>query len=532
MAFRGPISRGVARPADPRMGSRVLGAVGAALALLAGITLLIAGPLSQQAGAALGDPLDPPPPNIVLITTDDQPASTVTREAMPNLHERIIDPGSSFSDYIVTTPLCCPSRASMLTGQYGHNNGVLRNDYGDLIGPRNVLPRWLQRVGYTTAHVGKFLNGYGDAAGHKTVGPGWDLWFTQFERKSYYDWKASKNGKTRVYGAEDADHLIEVTNKRAAAWANKLAKKPEPFYMQLDFYAPHGAAGRDRSCIGGPVPAPRDEGAFLNRQVPEPPSYNEPDVSDKPDFIASRPSFDAATEEQIDHRYRCTMASLLSVDRGIGKVVRRIERRGELERTVFIFTSDNGYFFGEHRLDRGKQYPYDENLRMPLAIRVPAAYRDGAPVDAEVEESVANIDLAPTILDLAGAEPCRRDGACRTMDGRSLSPLLNGTGGWPADRGLLIELQDCQYRGVRAGRQVYLEYGSGPLSTSGSCRPEAIEHYDVAADPFQLENLYPAPRRSPEGELQRELQSRIASLGRCAGIADRDPAPDSGAYCE
>ena len=500
-------------------------------AALGAVAALLAAWLANPAEAALGDPLDPPQPNIVLIMTDDQPASTVTPEAMPNLHRRIIDPGSSFSDYIVTTPLCCPSRATTITGQYGHNNGVLRNDYSDLIGPRNVLPRWLQRAGYTTAHVGKFLNRYGNAAGNKTVAPGWDLWFTQFENKSYYDWKASKNGKTKTYGSADSDHLTDVTSKRAAAWANKLAKKPEPFYMQLDFYAPHGAAGRDRSCALGPVPAPRDELAFINREAPEPPSYNEADVSDKPGFIAARPLFDAATEEQIDRRWRCTLAAMRSVDRGIGKVVRKIERQGELERTVFMFTSDNGYFFGEHRLDRGKGYPYDENLRMPLSIRVPEEYRAAATVDPEVEEPAANIDLAPTILDFAEASPCRREGACRTMDGRSLLPLLDGSGGWPADRAFLVELQDCQYRGVRTGRQIYFEHGSGPLPANGRCRPEAIEHYDVAADPFQLDNLYPAARRSPEGELQRELQTRIAALGRCAGIQGRDPAPASGAYC-
>jgi len=504
--------------------------VGTATLIVLAVGLL--GASRERATAALGDPLAPPPPNVILIMTDDQPASTVTPVAMPNLTQLMIAQGSSFNDYVVTTPLCCPSRATTVTGEYGHNNGVLRNDYADLIGKSNVLPAWLQRAGYNTAHIGKFMNGYGSfAGGQAEVAPGWDLWFTQFENKAFYNWKASKNGKTVTYGEEDSDHLTEVTNKRATIWTKKLAKKPEPFYMQLDYYAPHGANGRDRRCLAGPVPAPRDEGLFDSQPLPEPPNFNEADVSDKPDFIKNRPLIGPVTLEQTTRRYRCTLESLRSVDRGIGKIYRKVERQGELDRTVFIFTSDNGYFFGEHRIDRAKEQPYDENLRMPLTILAPPAYRGGAPAVPSVDGLAANIDLAPTILDLADADPCRRSGKCRQMDGRSLMPLLDGSGGWPAGREVLIELNDCRYRGIRSERQMYFEHGSGPLPTNAKCMPTAVEHYDLDDDPYQLENIYPAPRRSPDGKLELELQQRMATLGLCAGIAGRDPVPDSGTYC-
>jgi N-acetylglucosamine-6-sulfatase len=476
---------------------------------------------------------DPPPPNIVLIMTDDQPAATVLPEAMPRLFDLLIDPGTSFSDYVVTTPLCCPSRATTLTGQYGHNNGILRNNYDLLRGKRNLLPVWLQKVGYQTAHLGKFMNGYEKSAETpQTVAPGWDRWFTQLERRKYYHWKASKNGRKQFYGTADEDHLTDVMNRLARRWAGKLASKRAPFYLQLDYFAPHGGAGRDSRCRAAPVPAPRDEGAFDGTQAPRPPSFNEADVSDKPSFIRSRPLMDEQTIERVDQRYRCTLESLLGVDRGIAEVHRKIAKAGELNRTIFIFTSDNGYFFGEHRIPKGKEYPYDENVRMPLTILVPPAYRDEAPVQPTIDTAIANVDLAPTILDLAGAEPCRNSRRCRTMDGRSLMPLLDGSGGFPDDRAFLIELFDCSYRGVRTEGEFYLEHGRGPIEPRGGCKPTEIEHYDLGSDPFQLDNLYPAPRRSVDGRLELELVERMDELSECAGIAGRDPAPKSGAYCE
>lgn len=511
-----------------RLPRLVLGAV------VLSVSLLVASAAGgERAAAGLGDELAPPPPNVVLIMTDDQPAQTVMPKTMPNLHELIIEPGTSFNDYVVTTPLCCPSRATAMTGQYGHNNGVLQNDYAGLIDKPNVLPGWLQSAGYNTAHVGKFLNGFGAFnESQKEIAPGWDLWFTLFENKRYYRWRASKNGKTVSYGEEDSDHLTEVLNRRSARWAGKLAKQPQPFYLQVDQYAPHGAGGRDRNCLLGPVPAPRDQGRFASEPLPTPPSYNEADVSDKPAEISGRPLISEESATNITRRWRCTLESLVSVDRGIARIYRKVEAAGELDRTVFIFTSDNGYFFGEHRISRGKTEPYEENLRMPFSILVPPAYTGGLPAPATVDESTANLDLAPTILELAGAEPCLAPGVCRVMDGRSLLPLLDGTGGWPEQRALLIELAGCQYRGVRAGTQIYFEYATGPADTTGESRPTDVEHYDLAQDPYQLESLYPAPRRSPEGELELELQQRIADLSACAGLAGRDPEPASGRYCE
>ena len=508
-----------------------------ALLFVGGLLLFLLGAVgllgldAEPAPAALGDPLEPPAPNVILITTDDQPAATVTPEAMPNVTGLLRPNGSTFSNYVVTTPLCCPSRATTITGQYGHNNGVLQNEYGLLRHKTNVLPVWLQAAGYQTAHVGKFLNGYADFTGSdEEVAPGWDLWFTQFEKKSYYNWKASKNGKSKFYGLEDSDHLTDVTSDRAVNWTRKLVRDPEPFYMQLDYYAPHGASGRDDRCRAGPIPAPRDEGLFDAGILPEPPSFNEANVSDKPGFIQAKSQFDAETEGQIRRRYRCTLESLRGVDRGIGKIYSQIERAGELDRTIFIFTSDNGYFFGEHRIDRGKAFPYEENLRMPLTMVVPAEYRGDGELVNEVDELTANLDLAPTILELAGVDPCKSPANCRTLDGRSLLPLIGGEGSRPAEREILIEIGECNYRGLRTDRQIFLQYFTVAQETNG-CVPAEAEHYDLEDDPYQLENLYPAPDPSPDADSQAELSGRIEDLRACAGIAGRDLPPESGAYC-
>ena len=517
---------------QPRSRARHLAA---ALLIAAAVTLAAVLGANDPAAAAKGKGKLPEQPNIVLFMTDDQPAGTVIPEAMPNLFELLIAQGTTFTDYIVPTPLCCPSRAATSTGQYGHNNGVLRNLYDDLENKGSVLPVWLQKVGYETAHIGKFYNAYERSEtveSPKEVAPGWDRWFTLLEKRKYYNWKASKNGKKVRYGQRDSDHLTEVTNRIAANWTKKMVKQPDPFYLQLDFYAPHGAAGRDARCASGPAPAPRDEFRFATEPLPTPPNFNEADVSDKPAFISGRPLMDQEAIDNTTTRYRCTLESLLGVDRGIYRVYRTIERKGELDNTVFVFTSDNGYYFGAHRIPKGKSEPYEENLRMPLTILVPPAYRDGAARVPTTDAPTANIDLAPTLLELAGGEPCKNENNCRVMDGRSLMPVLDGSGSFPDKRAFIVELFDCSYRGVRYDKNIYFEYGRGPLPATGECEPSDIEHYDLAEDPWQLENLFPAPRRSADGEIQRVLEGRLNELEDCAGIAGRDPVPASGHYCE
>lgn len=462
-------------------------------------------------------------PNIIFVETDDQSLSTVLPEAMPNLFNKLMPRGTTFSDFVVTTPLCCPSRAAVLTGEYGHNNGVLRNVYNDLKQKRNVLPAWLQRAGYNTAHVGKFLNSYEQGElGPAAVAPGWDLWFTELEKRRYYNWKASKNGKVRHYGTDDSDHVTKVTTGFATRWTKRLVKKKDPFYMQVDYYAPHTSTGRDTRCASAPVPEPQDEGRFAGYPLPMPPSYNEADVSDKPYTAQNRPPLNADDEAAITRRFRCTLESVYGIDRGIGKMIKELKRKRELNDTVFIFSSDNGFFYGEHRIAKGKPDPFEENIHMPLTIAVPPRFRDRARSLPTSSAPVANIDLAPTIMDLADSPPCRTKRICRTMDGRSLMPIMDGSGGFPNPRGIGIELYDCQYRGARFDGRILLQrYAETPYG----CDKQYTEYYDLRNDPYQLENLFPAQPGSADAEGIDRLEQMTEDLRTCQGVEGRDPAP-------
>ncbi len=472
-------------------------------------------------------------PNIVIVESDDQAKSTMSPETMPNIYSKLAPRATSFSDYIVTTPLCCPSRSANLTGQYGHNNGVLRNFYPDLKQKQNVLPAWLQRAGYNTAHVGKFLNSYeqGDL-GPTAVAPGWDLWFTELEKRRYYNWKASLNGKVRHYGTDDEDHVTTVTSDYATRWTKRLVKKKAPFYMQVDYYAPHTSTGRDTRCASGPVPEAQDEHRFDLAALPQPPSFNEQDVSDKPENIKGRDPLDQDTQDAIARRYRCTLEAVYGVDRGFGRIFDEIKRKGELNQTVFIFTSDNGFFYGEHRISKGKPDPYEENISMPLMVSVPPHYRNRATLVPDSGAPVANIDLAPTMLDLAGTTPCRSKRVCRTMDGRSMMPIIEGTGDFPDPRAIEIELADCQYRGVHFDHQDYIEYSSGNPYNDEVCNRTDTEYYDLATDPYQLENGFPARPGSAAADAIDRLEGLTERLGDCSGIKGRDPRPTTGHFCQ
>jgi N-acetylglucosamine-6-sulfatase len=514
-------------------------------ALLAAAYLGTAGlalPGSPETAHAAG----PDQPNIILIRTDDQALSELDRHTMPKTMRLLAAQGTTFTDSIVTTPLCCPSRAAVLTGQYGHNNGVLSNHpgYPALKDKGNTLPVWLHRAGYRTAHLGKYLNRYSETAFHPTdVAPGWDEWDTALsgEGPRYYGYALSRNGRRVTYGEHARDHLTRVLNHAAVRLIRTYTPRKRPLYLQLDQRAPHMSTGptRGRCNRSQPQPDPLDIRRFAHRHLPMPPSFNEEDVSDKPSFIRDRPKLDQDARHRMRLTYQCALASLKGVDRGTAAIYKALKHTGELGRTVIIFTSDNGFYFGEHRLRTGKAPPYEESIGVPLVIRIPIAYRNGVARTPRSSEPVANIDLVPTILRLAGARPCRSKSHCRTMDGRSLLGLLRGnTSGWPDDRGLLLELNQsaggnagvCTYQGVRVGDRVYTEYSSIADQTTGTCQPDSErELYELGSDPYELNNLAGTPAHAVE---QAQLSNRLDQLRDCAGIAGRDQRVNGRPFCE
>ena len=524
---------------ERRLGGRGAGALACFAAALG---LALSAPAAEGAGG-------PPRPNIILIQTDDQNVGDLSARTMPDTKRDLVDHGTTFTHYVVSTPQCCPSRAELLTGQYSHNNGVVSNDagYPALAGKNDTLPVWLKRAGYVTAHVGKYLNGYPRFASLEKPAPGWDQWFTLGDHTHYYAYNVGANGHLIHEGRRPRNYVTNVLTERALAFVRGHPAGGRPFYLQLDERAPHDSNSgvHPGRCHGSaPVPAPGDRRLFRHAPLPRPPSFNERDVADKPSFISSLPRLDRHARKSIARDYRCRLASLRSVDRGIGDLVRTLRQTHALGQTVLIFTSDNGFFTGEHRIRRGKVIPYQQAIRQPLVIRLPRAYR-GGPRVRRAPQATANIDLAPTILELARARPCARGTICRTLDGRSLVGLLrDDPSGWPAGRGILVEYSGgaasasrvagvCRYAGVERRNYTFMEYLSIVPAGQPACQPsDQRELYDLASDPDQLSNLYPASAGSAVAAREAELESEVSTLRDCAGIAGRDPLPASGHYCE
>ncbi len=485
-------------------------------------------------------------PNIIVIQTDDQNAADLTARTMPQTMRTIVRPGTSFSNYVVATPQCCPSRAALMTGQYPHNNGVANNTAGYLTlqDPDSMLPSWLQAAGYRTAHIGKFLNRYDDAVGSIAIpAPGWDDWFSVPDATRYYNYEVGDNGILRHHGKDPRDYVTSVLDRHAVKIVREWSRSKRPFYLQLDERAPHGTSARagTAGCPKGPVPRPLDSGRFASKHLPRPPSFNEEDVTDKPALVQQLPLLTKPEIAAATRTYRCRLESLREVDRGVGAIHRALAATHSLSNTVLVLLSDNGFFFGEHRIAHGKIVPYEEALRQPMAIRLPPAVRAAKPVP-NVTRAAANIDIAPTLLQLAGAAPCTTSGDCRTLDGRSLVPLLEGRSPrWSVGRSILVEFSDpqidytgvCSYVGVHQVKRTYVHYTSAVLRGQNSCQSiDETETYDLANDPFQLLNLFPGSPGSREATEQTSLERKLSALGHCAGIRGRDPSPPSGHYCD
>lgn len=449
--------------------------------------------------------------------------------ALPRTRELLGAGGTELTEAIVATPLCCPSRAAFLSGRYGHNNGVLANapGYPALEGKRQVLPVWLRRAGYRTALVGKFKNGY-DGTARGAAGrpaPGWDEWVEMRRTFGYYDYELNVNGRTEARGGDREDYLTDVLTEHAVAVVRRAAAAGEPLFLWLSWWAPHpeGSGRTPGPCRGSAIPAERAPGPFASERLPEVPSIDEDDVSDKPRFVRRRRDLRPGDRDAARMSFRCRLASLEAIDRGVEAIRAALDEAGELGNTAFVFTSDNGFLHLEHRLPGGKGLPYEEAIRVPLLVDLPPRLGEQSP---EASTQVSNIDLAPTLLEIAGAEPCRR-GRCATLDGLSLLPLLRGgdAGGVP-ERALLVEAADgrpCPFAAVRTRRRLYAEHSGSPgekLCRSGGER----ELYDLAEDPYQLENLLAGATPDPPAGSERRLRRLLSRLRDCAG-ADPSPRP-------
>ena len=502
-----------------------------ALVAFAALAVLLAGcggDASKDGGGNGGTDRSSPeggrPPNLIVVMTDDQTVKSFGPRAMPFSWRLFHDERSAiFESAVAVPPLCCPVRAGFLTGQYPHNHGVLANvpGYADLEDKENVLPAWLGRAGYHTALVGKYLNQYA-RVGRADPAPGWDSWFAYHLYPAYFDYEISDDGEVSASGSEPDDYSTHRFNDRAVA---EIADpdRDRPLFMWLAQNAPH----IDSSTLGPcneevATPASRaDYREFASEPLPRDPSYDEADRSDKPRNISDRDPIADREERIMTLRWRCALASLRAVDEGMEEIVAALEEAGELEETVLVFLSDNGYFFGEHAIGKDKRLPYRASAEVPMAIRVGERVASTAP-PSEIEPLVGTFDLTPTLLDYAGAEPCV-EGECRPLDGRSLRPLLEEVpDGYPADRAILLELDESEagsyaFEALRTKRYLYSRLHrdrDGPLPRAG------IELYDLEQDPYELENLWTLDRGAVR-ELQGELDARLDRLAACEGSEER-----------
>ncbi len=539
-------------------------------------------------------------PNFVVVQTDDQtldqlyatytPPGGGAIQAMPNTLASIAGKGITFNRYYVSYPLCCPSRVSLLTGRYAHNhndrgnvppNGGF-NGFANRQAYTHNLATWLQGGGYRTIHVGKFLNGYGDEPfdDGKTVPPGWSAWHTVLNADThhyYYGYTLNDNGvldgpfgdsgswETREYGPRDdfgcpfaplnGQPCLYETDVLTRIASEEVTGTPttQPFYLQLDYTAPHGDFRRP----AGPEPATRHYDSFAGAPYPHGPSegFNEGNVNDKPRFIREAGYLSPSETHTYRVYYQKALESLRSIDDGVQQIVNTLGASGRLRNTYIIFTSDNGFFYGEHRLTGGKFLAYEPSTHLPFLMRGP-----GIKPGTSTGELAANIDIAPTILELAGVE------ADKSIDGRSLVPYMvdpslrtrrpilfesfvetndveeNGGGPPVAPEGVAagttgggdsvnarpqsalprhrsgsdqasasIVAPPKDYEGIRLGPYKYIEWPDGEK-----------ELYDLNKDPYELNNEVRDANLFP---IRAFLHAQLIRLETCVGRTCQEVAP-------
>lgn len=468
-------------------------------------------------------------PNVVVIMTDDQTLTDM--QFMPKTKSLIGDQGTTFPNNFVSFPLCCPSRATAVTGQYAHNTHVLNNvppDGGfDKLDSTNTLPVWLQKAGYNTAHVGKYLNGYGEKT-TPVVPPGYTDWFGLIDPSELllWDYNVLDNGKTVHYGTDDKDYQTDVLAARAEDNIKKFSQQDKPFYMTVWPLAPHSAQGKGvpifTSANGkvsvpnpiAPAPRPSDVGHFKDLKYPHGPSYMEQDLSDKPpsiqgvkDLITQGLGAQGLTladvEALINQTYEARAESLIAVDDLVEGVVNSLKDNGQLDNTIIMFTSDNGWLLGEHGIPFAKVVLYEEAVRVPFLARGP-----GFPAGTLSKQLTANIDVAPTIAAAAGVTPGL------TVDGIDIRPqVANATVN--LNRAVLLEefSHKPTYKAVRVAGYMYAEYDDG-----------SSELYDLFKDPYQLESKVNDPAYA---KAKARLATALHQLSNCAGAACQVEIPRS-----
>jgi N-acetylglucosamine-6-sulfatase len=428
-------------------------------------------------------PVAPPRPSFVLIVTDDQRWDTL--RAMPIVREKLKRHGVTFARAFVVNPLCCPSRASILTGLDSEGTDVYRNAprHGgfESFDGRSTVATWLDQAGYRTGFFGKYLNGYEGTH----VPPGWDRWVAFSGARQagrYFDYRLNVDGALRSFGSQASDYSTDVLAAKAETF---IRNSHGPLMVLFAPTAPHAPS----------TPAPRHASSLSGLSPWRPPNYDEPNVADKPAWVRRLPRFDAARRVNLDRARINQYRSLKAVDEAVGRLVDALADTGRLGKTLVVFTSDNGLSWGEHRWSH-KMTAYEENIRVPMVVRY-----DRLISTARTDRHLAlNIDLAPTMAAIAGID-------APPMDGTDLSSVLAGrVTGWRRNFAIehltgWITPSVPTYCAVRTGRFVYVSYKSGER-----------ELYDLSVDPYERFNKSGRPAYADEEQtLQALLDVRCGS---------------------
>jgi arylsulfatase A-like enzyme len=440
-------------------------------------------------------------PNIVFILTDDMRKDDL--KYMPKTRSVLKAKGLSFSNAFVSNPLCCPSRATIMRGQYAHNTGVWTNKdvgrraaggqaYRNKGNEKDNVATRLDAAGYKTALIGKYLGGIKNET---FVPPGWDYWFSTWG--GYIRYQANDQGTIRHFGTKASDYRTDVESRKTRMFIGTSVARGEPFFAYVAPKAPHPPS----------TPAPRDRHAYDGRKAPRLPSFNERNISDKPPWIRKLPRLSDDKKAKIDNHAEKRAESLQAVDDLVAGVVGKLRDKRVLGNTYIFFTSDNGFHHGEHRIPGKKARPYEEDVRVPLLVRGP-----GIAAGHQATKLVLNTDYLPTFTDLAcpSSRPCNTQNHSYVPDGRSLRPVLKGNAtNWRS--AVLLEAHHTPEgeatpasSGIRTSSTKYVEYEGGKR-----------ELYFLEHDPYELRNKYPAAKPSAKQSL------RLQALRTCAGVGCR-----------
>ena len=446
-------------------------------------------------------------PNIVFVLTDDLSWNLVKYLPQVRALQR---EGMTFTDYVVTDSLCCPSRASILTGRYPHNTEVLTNNgpdggfaaFHDNGQESDTFATGLRTRGYRTALMGKYLNGYQPA--HEVGGtapyvpPGWSIWNVSGGGYGGYWYNLAHNRTVERHGRRPADYITDVLARKGAAFIQRSARAKAPFLLEVASFAPHAPY----------TPAPRHANAFPGVTAPRDPAYDRL-PTDAPPWLAGATPLTSSMRTAIDRAFRKRAQSVQAIDDLVGRLRAALTAAGVADETYLVFSSDNGYHMGEHQLTPGKSTAFDTDIRVPLVVTGP-----GVPAGSTSDAAVASIDLAPTFRDIGGAR------LPTTVDGRSMLPLLRGGSDTSWRTANLVEHQGPltrpgdpdrprpgsgnppTYAALRTRTYTYVEYADG-----------SREYYDRTRDPHQLHNLADT---LPPARV-RQLHTALTRLRHCHG---------------